>query len=186
MGHHNRRFVGDVHANSGFWGTPTSMANFCEEDYAVTRYAAEFINTISNLAYVYYALRFLYYAGTGSSNKQGAAPPWRCFDSLAFALILVGVTSAAYHATLRQGPQFSDDLSMLLLAGCLLQRLYTEGQTPAAASLVTVAAMVHLIWPRTLYIIYYGKGGARPAPEKAKLARRFWKAVALLVGAFVI
>lgn len=51
MGHHNLRFDGDPHAHSGFWGPPTSACNFCEEDYAVTRYVAEFINTLTNLAY---------------------------------------------------------------------------------------------------------------------------------------
>lgn len=98
---------------------------------------------------------------------------------------------------------------MLLLAACLLRTLYTHGQTRAVASLVTAAialgtgcmtilyvrsgnilvhmltfsAMVHLIWPRTLYLIY---AGSRPEPGKTKLIRRFRKAVALLIGAFVI
>lgn len=98
---------------------------------------------------------------------------------------------------------------MLLLAACLLRTLYTHGQTRGVASLVTAvitlgtgymailyvrsanilvhmltfSAMVHLIWPRTLYLIYVG---SRPEPEKSKLIRRFRKAVALLVGAFVI
>ena len=27
------------------------MESFCEEDYAITRYFAEFINTLTNLAY---------------------------------------------------------------------------------------------------------------------------------------
>lgn len=98
---------------------------------------------------------------------------------------------------------------MLLLASCLLQTLYAHGQTRAAASLVTAvvalgtgcmtvlyvrsanilvhfstfSVMVHLIWPRTLYLIY---AVSRPEVEKSKLIRRFWKAAALLVGAFVI
>ncbi|KAL2020102.1 hypothetical protein VTK56DRAFT_8906 [Thermocarpiscus australiensis] len=100
-------------------------------------------------------------------------------------------------------------MSMLLLGACLLQTLYTHGQTQAVASLVAAAValgtgcmavlyirsantlihlstftvMVHLIWPRTLYLIY---AGSRPAPEKSKLVRRFWKAAALLVEAFVV
>lgn len=53
-------------------------------------------------------------------------------------MCLVGLCSAAFHATLRQGAQFSDDLSMLLLAGGLLRRLYTYGQTPRVASLISV------------------------------------------------
>lgn len=133
----------------------------------------------------------------------------RKHDALSVALFLIGVASAGYHATLRQGPQFLDDMSMLLLGACLLHTLYAHGQTPAVAFLITAAvalgtgcmailyirsanilvhlltftAMVHLIWPRTMYLIY---AGSRPAPEKAKMVRRFWKAAALLVGAFVV
>ncbi|GAB1310275.1 Alkaline ceramidase 3 [Madurella fahalii] len=195
MGHHNHHYGGDPFAGKGLWSPPTSAANFCEEDYAVTIYIAEFINALSSLAYSYLAFRF-----PGRARKH---------DSLSAALFFVGVTSTSYHATLRQGPQFSDDLSMLLLAACLLQRLYTHGQSRAVAAIVTAAialgtgcmtvlyirsanilvhlstftAMVHLIWPRTLYLIY---AGPRPELEKSKLIRRFWKAAALLVGAFVI
>lgn len=41
---------------SPFWGAPTANSNFCEEDYLVTRYIAEFINSLSNLAYIFYAI----------------------------------------------------------------------------------------------------------------------------------
>jgi dihydroceramidase len=68
MGHHNRHFAGDPHALHGTWSPPTSTAkyatcrtshhaleandtSFCEEDYAVSRYLAEFINSLTNLAY---------------------------------------------------------------------------------------------------------------------------------------
>lgn len=34
-----------------FWGEKTSYLNFCEEDYLVTRYVAEFINTLSSLIF---------------------------------------------------------------------------------------------------------------------------------------
>lgn len=68
MGHHNRHFAGDPHALHGAWSPPTSTAkyaacrtshhaveandaSFCEEDYDVSRYIAEFINSLTNLAY---------------------------------------------------------------------------------------------------------------------------------------
>lgn len=57
-------------------------------------------------------------------------------------MCLVGICSAAFHATLRQGAQFSDDLSMLLLAGGLLRRLYTYGQTPRVASLISAVVFL--------------------------------------------
>lgn len=41
-----------VLSNSGL----TRCFSFCEEDYAVTKYIAEFVNTLSNLAYGMYDL----------------------------------------------------------------------------------------------------------------------------------
>ncbi|KXX80445.1 Alkaline ceramidase 3 [Madurella mycetomatis] len=148
MRHHNHHFGGDPFAWKGFWSPPTSCgkctgslgtrlvwvnlvltaplsptSSFCEEDYAVTIYIAEFINALSSLAY-------------GITRKH---------DSLSVALFLIGIASTAYHATLRQGPQFSDDLSMLLPASCLLQRLYAHGQTRAVVSLVA-GVVAFLIW----------------------------------------
>ncbi|KAL3446161.1 ceramidase-domain-containing protein [Aspergillus insuetus] len=34
-----------------FWEAATANSNFCELDYAITRYVAEFINTLTNLVY---------------------------------------------------------------------------------------------------------------------------------------
>jgi dihydroceramidase len=56
------------------------------------------------------------------------------------SLLVVGVCSFLFHATLRHGPQFSDDISMLFLAGALLQRLCVGGrQAPAKARTITAA-----------------------------------------------
>ncbi|KAK4450482.1 ceramidase [Podospora aff. communis PSN243] len=195
MGYHKDPFLGDPFAQMGFWSPSTSAANFCEEDYAVTIYIAEFINTISSLTYSYQAIR-----------TPGAR---RRHDLLSYSLFLVGVASAGYHATLRQGPQFADEISMHLLGACLLQPLYTHGQTRAVASVITAAvtlgtgfmvvlyvqsakilvhlltfsAMVTLIGLRSLYLIYFCP---RPPHQQSIVVRRFWKAAALLVTAFVV
>jgi dihydroceramidase len=130
-------------------------------------------------------------------------------DSLSFALLLVGLASAAFHATLRQGPQLADDLSMLYLTGTLMQRLYCDGCPPGLsrllsagvwlptciASLVyarsgnllihvyTFAAMVGLIGLRLLYLIYLQP---RPEQETAALAARFWSGAAYLAVAYTV
>ncbi|KAK4118952.1 alkaline phytoceramidase [Parathielavia appendiculata] len=198
MGHHNHHFDGDPFANKGLWSPPTSAAKYLlRRDYAVTVYIAELINALSSLAYSYLAVRRF----SGRMRKH---------DPLPVALFLVGFSSTGYHATLRQGPQFLDDMSMLFLGACLLQTLYSHGQTPAVSALVAAAValgtgamailyirsadilvhfstftiMVNLIWPRTLYIIY--AGSSRPTREKVKLVLRFRKAAALIVGAFLV
>ncbi|KAI0520769.1 ceramidase [Xylaria bambusicola] len=114
MGHHNHHFAGDRHALSGVWSPPTSSANFCEEDYAVTRYFAEFINTLTNLAYVLFALQYMY--GPGS---RGLLSPKTDFMSV--SLLVLGIASFLFHATLRHGFQFGDELAMLGLVWSILQ-----------------------------------------------------------------
>ncbi|KAK8079219.1 alkaline ceramidase family protein [Apiospora phragmitis] len=197
MGHHNHDFSGDRYALTGVWGPPTSWANFCEEDYAVTRYAAEFINTLSNIAYVYMALC---YPGLHDHHRV-----FLSLDSMSYSMILVGITSSVFHGTLLLNAQLSDELSMLVLATAILHRLYTVGQSPVVKQTVTVfllsitivlavayvksgnvmyhvtifGAQLTCIWPRTLYLIMSWERAER----KAKHLRQFAKAViALAVG----
>ncbi|KAF4625665.1 hypothetical protein G7Y89_g12499 [Cudoniella acicularis] len=186
-------------AQAGTWDHLSSTANFCEEDYAVTQYVAEFINTLSNIAYVYCAL---YYPSSAGSRRR--------LDSMSVALIVVGITSALYHATLRQSMMYADDFSMWLIVACILRSLCCHGQSPTITSLITAvislgfcimtiiylrsgnilihtaffAFLVQLIWPRTLFLIYYTQG--RSQREKNRLIQRFWKAAIILVVAFII
>ncbi|SPO03940.1 related to YPC1 - Alkaline Ceramidase [Cephalotrichum gorgonifer] len=149
MGHHNRHFAGDKYALHGAWSPPTSAANFCEEDYVVTRYIAEFINALTNLSYIFFALRYMY--GPGS---QGLLSPRR--DSMAASLLLVGIGSFFYHASLRQTLQFGDDLSMIVLSGTMLNGVFTVRQTPARArtisALITLASLAF-----SAFYVYSGK-----------------------------
>ena len=129
---------------------------------------------------------------------------------MSVALFFVGVFSLIYHATLRQVAQYGDDISMYILAGALLQAVYTHNRSQAAASLITAligfgivlhccfyiysgdiqthilafSAMIHAVWPRTLYLIYFD--GERSQAQIKALAKRFWKAACILVVAFVI
>ncbi|KAH6654070.1 ceramidase-domain-containing protein [Truncatella angustata] len=202
MGYHDRHFAGDAFAHTGVWGNPTSVENFCEEDYAVTRFVAEFVNSITNLTYVYFALKCRVRVRNGMVYSGG-------FDSLSVTLMLVGVTSTAYHATLHQGPQLADDLSMLLLAGALLQKLCCSSEPPVIARLAAVSiwlptfiistmyiksgnfllhmwmfgTMAALIGLRIFYLIYFEP---RPEQDKTRLAFRFWNGAAYLVVAFAV
>ncbi|KAF7716557.1 Uncharacterized protein PECH_004358 [Penicillium ucsense] len=100
-----------------FWGPATSYLNFCEEDYAITRYIAEFINTLSSLVFVLFGVY-----GLRQLREKNAAS-YRSL--LYFGLIGVGVCSAGYHMTLKYHTQMSDELSMHLLTTPLLYRILT-------------------------------------------------------------
>ncbi len=131
------------------------------------------------------------------------------FDFVSVSLFFVGVLSLGYHATLRQGAQFGDDLSMIVLCGALLQPLYTARQSPLVARLITIAiavtivsfsvfyiqsgtilyhflafsTMITAIWPRTLYLIHFS---SRPAEEKSRMMRQLGKVALIFIFAFGI
>ncbi|KAI0410117.1 ceramidase [Xylaria palmicola] len=135
MGHHNRHFAGDQYALSGAWSPPTSSANFCEEDYAVTRYLAEFINTLTNLAYVFFALRYMY--GPGSRGILSLRT-----DFMSISLLVLGVASFAFHATLLQNFQFGDELAMIGVVWAILKVLLTTQRSSAYDGLVNASLAV--------------------------------------------
>ncbi|KAK4102469.1 alkaline phytoceramidase [Parathielavia hyrcaniae] len=132
MGHHNIRFDGDPYAGHGVWSPPTSRANFCEEDYVITFYIAEFINALTNIAYVYYALKAIYPRGRGRPKP----------DFMSLSLLVLGLGSFLFHATLRQALEFVDEFSMLGLTWSMLQASLTARQPPARERAITAALAV--------------------------------------------
>ncbi|KAF2098712.1 aPHC-domain-containing protein [Rhizodiscina lignyota] len=97
------------------WGPPTATTNFCEEDYHVTSYAAEFINTISNVGYVYFGLCGLF--------CNWRRRPFLDFNLQYLALVGVGIGSAMFHMTLKRSLQSADQLSMFFGAAIVLHRV---------------------------------------------------------------
>ncbi|RAL02559.1 ceramidase [Aspergillus ibericus CBS 121593] len=132
-------------SHAPFWGAPTSYLNFCEEDYAITRYVAEFINTLSSFVYILYGLYGLHQL----HQRQQSGP-----RSIPYCgLIGVGVCSAGYHMTLKYHTQMSDELSMHLLTTPLLYRILTFQSTPQYTKitgiilsiLFTIVMVVHMV-----------------------------------------
>ncbi len=128
---------------------------------------------------------------------------------MSMALVVLGINSFVFHASLHQTTQFCDELSMFLLGGALLYSVYTINMSPGATSIITAAlylvigllsviyiqsadilhhvysfnTMLGLIGARTMYLVY---GTGRPVEERAKLMRMFWKAVAILVVGYTL
>lgn len=100
-----------------FWGQVNSQANFCEEDHIITTYIAEFVNTLTNITYLYYA----YHGIKANSNRHDAI--LRNLPYLGIAG--VGIGSAVFHATLKNYTQWCDELSMLVATSTVLHRVFT-------------------------------------------------------------
>lgn len=121
----DHNFNNDTLSQLGYWSPQTSAANFCELDYSITFYIAEFINTLSNLAFIYQAIVSLppHLRGRGGLSRL-----WQ-WPVEAWALILVGVGSGAFHMTLRHYPQIVDESGMYLIVGALDYRLWSYGRS---------------------------------------------------------
>ena len=100
----------------GVWGLPTASIDWCEPNYAITPWIAEFWNTVSSLAMVTAGL-------IGLASRRFA---WEI--RVAFGLlVLVGLGSMAFHGTLRFELQMLDELPMLYLVTWLVWLLVETG-----------------------------------------------------------
>ncbi|PKS07203.1 hypothetical protein jhhlp_005804 [Lomentospora prolificans] len=82
------------------------------------------------------------------------------YDFMSISLIILGIGSFLFHASLRQNLQYVDDLSMLLAASAMLHGLFTVRATPAQRlrssallALIVGGFSVFYVWSGT--IIYH-------------------------------
>ncbi|KAF9186341.1 Alkaline ceramidase 3 [Haplosporangium sp. Z 27] len=94
----------------GYWSPNTASVDWCENNYVVSFYIAEFWNTISNVFCLLGAV-FGYY--TFPSNE-------RRFTLMFAAFGFVGLGSVLFHGTLRHKMQLLDELPMLYSATVIL------------------------------------------------------------------
>jgi dihydroceramidase len=105
----------------GFWGPPTSSVDWCEVNYQVTPWLAEFANTLSSLAMVAVGSWGLW------AHRRGLE---RRFLLAFAALACVGLGSVAFHASLRFGLQMLDELPMIYLALIIVYILLEDRAQP--------------------------------------------------------
>jgi dihydroceramidase len=89
----------------GYWGAVTADYNWCEQDYKITPYVAEFFNTVSSLAV---ALAGVIFGRQARAHKYGVR-----FQVAAAGLIIIGLGSVAFHGTLQRWGQVLDEVPML-------------------------------------------------------------------------
>jgi len=90
----------------GFWGPVDVTMDWCEGNYEVVSYIAEYWNTISSLPIIALGL-------FGAFNTRRHATLDLRFTLGFLMLALVGCGSAAFHATLRRQAQMLDELPMM-------------------------------------------------------------------------
>lgn len=98
-----------LHLNmvSGYWGEPNALKDFCEANYVVSYYFAEFFNSISAIPWFIQAV-----IGCYLTNKY-ATKEFR-YKVCYFTLMFSAFGSFLFHATLQYKYQLLDSLPMLL------------------------------------------------------------------------
>eukprot|EP00030_Apusomonadida_sp_AF-17_P004035 a4440_101.p1 GENE.a4440_101~~a4440_101.p1 ORF type:complete len:263 (-),score=72.35 a4440_101:346-1107(-) len=87
-----------------FWSAPATI-NWCEDDYAVTGNIAEFWNSLSSLAFCLFGALGLIQTAKHGGEKR--------FVFQFLGVILIGIGSTAFHATLLLYAQQADETPMV-------------------------------------------------------------------------
>lgn len=90
---------------SGYWGKPSSLIDWCEENYVVSSYMAEWSNTLTNTIFLVTAAYSIY---TVYRNKLEFR-----FVLVGLGFGTVGIGSWLFHMTLQYRFQLLDELPML-------------------------------------------------------------------------
>ena len=107
----------------GMWARFGAKASvdWCEPNYVVSLWVAEWYNTLSSLLILVMGAYGLF-----RSQQQKVKPRFRfCF----FVMALVGAGSAGFHATMLQSAQALDELPMIYGGLALLYCLVNSGQS---------------------------------------------------------
>ena len=99
-----------------------------QANYAVVSYIAEFLNTISSVAITVFAAIGLYQA-----RKHHAAARTLDFTLAYGGVMLVGVGSALFHATLKHYEQYMDEVPMLIAASTFVYIMLKDPSPQAQA-----------------------------------------------------
>lgn len=118
----------------GFWGDVTSTLDWCEENYVVSAFLAEFWNTISNWVFLIPPA-----FGAYLSYKNGLEHRY----TISFiALCVVGLGSVCFHATLLYEMQLLDELPMIYGTCILIFCSYQNSYKPRQYNRILILALM--------------------------------------------
>ncbi|XP_023225096.1 alkaline ceramidase 3-like [Centruroides sculpturatus] len=119
---------------NGFWGKPTATLDWCERNYEVTFYIAEFWNTLSNLAMLLPAIW-----GGWQAWKDGLELRFLLSH---FFLLVVGCGSWWFHMTLQYGMQLFDELPMVWGSLILVYALAEVNSPPKKRNVPLIIGLI--------------------------------------------
>ncbi|KAI7879241.1 alkaline phytoceramidase [Lichtheimia hyalospora FSU 10163] len=99
-----------------YWGVPTSTIDWCEENYIVSPYIAEFFNTTTNLAFGLLALFGIWNTIANGFSKS--------FILAHLSVMFVGFGSWCFHMTLQYEMQLLGELPMIYAACVMVWHIF--------------------------------------------------------------
>mmetsp|Transcript_29704 Transcript_29704/g.26270 ORF Transcript_29704/g.26270 Transcript_29704/m.26270 type:complete len:293 (+) Transcript_29704:211-1089(+) len=130
----------------GFWGPVDASLDWCEPNYIITPYIAEFWNTISAIPMFTWSL-VGWYLCYRSGVKESR------FKILLASLGFIGIGSVCFHGTLRFSAQLLDELPMMIASYCsLFCALEIEKNKPKKR--VIIGCFVGMIFQGLSYAIF--------------------------------
>ncbi|CAH2350963.1 alkaline ceramidase Ypc1p [[Candida] railenensis] len=114
----------------GFWGPPSSTIDWCEENYVVSTYIAEALNTVTNSVFIALALFATYSAYKNKLELR--------FILSTLGFCLVGIGSWLFHMTLQYRFQLLDELPMIYATCIPFWSVFSEFRTPRESVFVGI------------------------------------------------
>lgn len=109
----------------GYWGIQTSTIDWCEENYVVSPYIAEAMNTVTNAGFVVLATFALMNVLREKHDSR--------FIIVALGFITVGVGSWMFHMTLLYEYQLLDELPMIYATCVPYWTVFSSGKSRATS-----------------------------------------------------
>jgi len=118
----------------GFWGTPTSTIDWCEDNYQASWYIAEFWNTVSNLSMIVPAIYGIIIARREKLESR--------FQIMHFLFLMVGIGSTLFHMTLRHSMQVLDEVPMIWGSCYMIYTMHMVTKKPGTVSYCTAVFLI--------------------------------------------
>ena len=119
---------------NGYWGERTATIDWCEINYEITYYIAEFWNTVSNLVMILFPIYGIYWSYKHIRSAKQSKKKLQTISSkftvpstviwCYLGLMLVGIGSWMFHMTLLYPMQLLDELPMIYASGILIYSNY--------------------------------------------------------------
>ncbi|ODQ79836.1 hypothetical protein BABINDRAFT_161521 [Babjeviella inositovora NRRL Y-12698] len=130
----------------GYWGLRTATIDWCEENYVVSHYIAEAVNTVTNSIFIILAAYAMY-----QSRKQDHELR---FTFIAFGFMLVGVGSWLFHMTLLYQYQLLDELPMIYATCIPFWLVFSENVSKKRSAAVALSVFISASLLTAIYLYY--------------------------------